>query len=783
MSNATVATATVGGIAGSCYLQDALIANCYFAGMVSAPSNDLLAGGITGQLYKGNIEKSFNVGSCTVGSAKAAVGGIAGRADGGTVSDCYNSGYVSNSTSNKRIGGIIGYVVDGSDLETGDAIFTEVMNVYNVGMVVSDASQFDALVDYPELFGTVSANAKVSNAYFDKQMSSYGSQSDWGLATADMIAGTGLSGFSSEVWSFGEGEYPRLKAIGASDAVDTSVAPLFLAEGQTLNGVKDDFTVSSVGDWYVVNGEMLSKNGSVLVIDGVNVSLTGVMGVEKLVCKVGEFSRMYEINVEKSPFDGEGTAASPYLIQSGEDLKNLAEITTEKGLNYAGTFCKLAGDMDMVNSEFIGVSEDSEANGFAGGLDGAGYTIHHLEIDRVVFDEDGDLDKSNSNSYGGLFGYLAEDGVVKNLTVADDCDLNVFGYSGAFVGISHGTVDNCINKADVKGWANYVGGIVGANYGTITNCLNGGSVTTSSFAAGGICGINDGQVSFCANLGLVMSEFRDGAYKESNVRAAGGISGMLRDGAEICNSVNAGMVQALKQVGGIVGNGNAGALLSNVVNYGMVHGEDAATLGAVVGGAAPTSVTGAYFDNQLQDIAAAEGSDKDGYSGMPSSVLAASNLDGLDTSVWNLGDGHYPYLAEMAENTDVVGAAYAYVGFAEGESAADVRTNAKLGVTDGLTWTLESGANFAIVNGVLTVVSPGSDVLIARCGSYEKQIAVSTTIFGVVEYSTTSRKVVGTTYYAASGVEVLMPQDGHFYIVKILYDDETMDVRRVLYEE
>lgn len=90
--------------------------------------------------------------------------------------------------------------------------------------------------------------------------------------------------------------------------------------------------------------------------------------------------------------------------------------------------------------------------GFTGSLDGMGYTISDLTIER------------SGESYVGLFGCLTESARVTNLTLSG----SISGQSsvGGIAGKNLGLIRNVANKAAVKGNSS-VGGITSTNYGTV----------------------------------------------------------------------------------------------------------------------------------------------------------------------------------------------------------------------------------------------------------------------------------------------------------------------------
>ena len=155
--------------------------------------------------------------------------------------------------------------------------------------------------------------------------------------------------------------------------------------------------------------------------------------------------------------------------------------------------------------------------GFTGVLDGNGYTISNLTINRP--DED----------YVGLFAIIGDPntmtgGEVRNLGI-DAVDILGNNASGLAVG-SFGTITNCYVTGDVTGNES-AGGLVVQNMGIITNSYATGNVTGCGMGAGGLVGNNaqGGSISNSYASGIVIGY---GAY-------IGGLVGMNYS-ANISNS-------------------------------------------------------------------------------------------------------------------------------------------------------------------------------------------------------------------------------------------------------
>ena len=139
------------------------------------------------------------------------------------------------------------------------------------------------------------------------------------------------------------------------------------------------------------------------------------------------------------------------------------------------------------NWKAIGSYSDSAANSFRGTYDGGGHTIFNLTI-------------NTDTDHQGMFGYIANGGIVKNIGVVNG-SVTGRNNTGGIVGLNNGgTVQNCYFTGSVTGSSD-TGGLAGGNFGTIRNCYSAGSVSAGiSGTAGGIVGYNSGTVQNCAAL-------------------------------------------------------------------------------------------------------------------------------------------------------------------------------------------------------------------------------------------------------------------------------------------
>ena len=222
--------------------------------------------------------------------------------------------------------------------------------------------------------------------------------------------------------------------------------------------------------------------------------------------------------------DGKGTKLSPYKITNFEQLKNIAYLPS---LYYSQSTHIVTNGMP-----FTSIGNQNQK--FTGEYDGNGYNIDDLVLV---------CDKPEEQGYSGMFGYIGESGVVKNVNIIKATSTQGY-YVGGICGYNEGIIYNSkiqngkiesktqtttttpkpiyiggicgynslnaiIDKCTYKGYVttietlrNYVsysGGITGYNYGTVCQCVTDKFNTTDKVMgtyAGGIVGYNINTISY-----------------------------------------------------------------------------------------------------------------------------------------------------------------------------------------------------------------------------------------------------------------------------------------------
>ena len=269
-------------------------------------------------------------------------------------------------------------------------------------------------------------------------------------------------------------------------------------------------------------------------------------------------------------------------ITTLEELEEFRD-AVNGGDDFEGKTVVLANDIDM--SEKYGADIDgsevswtpigSDSNQFLGTFDGGGYEVRGLYIN---------TDTDNQ----GLFGYLGEGGIIRNLTVYGMA-IGRYQVAGILGYNSSGSVIDCVNNCTITG-ATTVGGIVGINIGnnatvsTVQGCSNYGMITCTNVSDGGVGGIAgsnssaNAMIEGCTNYGTVQGA------ADSTYGYIGGITGtnyaVVRNCANEANARISG--GAYYSIGGIVGYNYSE--ITNSYNLGVVEsGENAAYRGGIAG--------------------------------------------------------------------------------------------------------------------------------------------------------------------------------------------------------
>ena len=254
----------------------------------------------------------------------------------------------------------------------------------------------------------------------------------------------------------------------------------FSAGSITKANIQIDVTGMNAGDEVKITTNLTNHAGTIEVINNNMLDAKIVDG---------------KIVIVERTLQGEGTEASPYLINDVDDLVWLQEkvdkLTQDGSTQFAGKYFKLTNDIDLsgINWNPIGTMNGDHGS-FKGVFDGGDHTISNLYVEQAG---DGI----------GLFARTTGNAVIKNLKLNNVTvkSTNNSNYVGGLVGNAYASTK--IENVHVSGnvyisGRGYIGGIAGHGYVVMDNVSvvatgdglgNAKGLITSTFwCAGGVLG-------------------------------------------------------------------------------------------------------------------------------------------------------------------------------------------------------------------------------------------------------------------------------------------------------
>ncbi len=765
-AKSSLGTQSGGGLVGISYLSE--ISGCLVSGTISDAVGWSALGGLVGRLNGSKVSESFNTaaisakrvsfGTPSGGDDDTFTGGIIGHTSDSEVSDCYNSGTIMKTDKSECVGGIVGYLGVGYSFTSGKPTqminVSKINNCYNSGQIIStSASVKKGIVGSWFLSSSYSGPGPVEvciqNCYFDNQIMSFDYEG-WGLTTKELTSRL-PAGFDSSKWTLESGKYPVLATGKGSQAREMSSLPLVLREADNCQKVKVSFdiTPSSNVAWALNFDEEAGESANetkALRMQGNKVVVKDQYANSIITASTADNwgIKLYRLAVVPKKFDGEGTAGDPYLMKTPEDFKKLHEAVSVYKQSHKGDYFVMANDVDFSSTEdFSGVGygatgSNATVNQFCGIFNGLGHKVSGLKIDGVVRDDKDAVSNLASRYYTGFFAYIGESGVVRNLNIADDCELMHYSYGGSVAGVNQGLVENCRNYAPVNAMTSYVGGIVGFNHtnGKINKCYNAAAVSFGTSNGGGIVGYNaaTASISLCQNDGDVFNKSFDKVTAKTKTNTIGGIVGT--NYGKIERSVNNGGVRGFDKVGGIAGaasNYNQEGDILQCVNNGVVNVLESTLLrGGVLGSVSGSvNLAGNYYDASVNVNGGVSNNGVEGVTGLSSSELVAGGaLTDLPVEDFDFSANAYPVLKVFANETASKAMRSIYVAFAPKQMRTNVLTEVPLSKAEGITFKLENNEGFKIEGDKLTIVKPEgmtvtADSITATIGVYAKAFNLS----------------------------------------------------------
>lgn len=383
-------------------------------------------------------------------------------------------------------------------------------------------------------------------------------------------------------------------------------------------GVMHELKVGFLAELEVYKTTLLdAKNNGITAIENAKTKAeadTAKAEAIAAMAKVVEDAKAHTVNngvadkwdgTTKAHPSGSGTKASPYQISNGAELAWFAEQVNSGNKNLCAVLTK---DIDLNGKSWTPIAmQAKDEDAFAGTFDGQGHGIHGLA---VVTEKIGD------RCYGGLFGNLGKNGVIKNvrvsgvvkqmlgsgnLSASDKLNYTVGGIAGRSTGVIYDCESSVVLTNGVTySNCNYMGGFVGYQHGGVIEACesyailykNGNANFQNGF--GGVTGCSTNASLIRYTNSHVFIDL--GSTVLSNV---GGITGTLSGTSQIRECRNTGIIN---HGCGIVGSVLEQASVAYAWNEGTTNGENgtgSSTVrrGAAIAGYVKTSGTLSHLYN------------------------------------------------------------------------------------------------------------------------------------------------------------------------------------------
>ena len=576
---------------------------------------NVLGQGRTGSLVGINDGSIISIDVTGTVNGNTSVGGLVGE-NNGQISLCVANVMVTgvDAYSSSSIGGLVGWN-EGS-----------IANTYAEG-TVSGNSQIGGLV------GRHNAG-RITNSYAIGRTS--GNFSVGGLVWSDNNSGL----ITASYWDTDTTEQPTSDGGEGRTTVQLQ-SPLApgLAETDTYYGWANEVWYFGSTNTYPVLRFTVDADGDG-ILDGDADNRVDIDQDGDGLIEIYDLEGLNEIRYQ---LDGSGYRASAYATKitrgcpatgcRGYELMKDLDFNTDDSYRSAAPNKTAWTDPNAAGWQPIGNSDD----GFSSVLEGNGYTIAHLYINRS--DED----------LVGLLGSVASNAQIQNIRLVN---VNVKGgfNIGSLAGLNDGIIINVRVTGTVSGRSE-VGGLTSRNANQIISSFANVTVTASGNYAGGLVSGNSitnvGPPAFISESGASGNVIGD--------RFVGGLSG--RNWGNIINSYATGSATGSNAVGGLVGLCNTDCIIANTYAVGTVIGTS--TVGGLVGDH-DGLVIASYWNTQTSGQSASVVGDSKTTAELQSptapGATAMATYYGWSADIWDFGNAtEYPLLHVSVADPDTDG--------------------------------------------------------------------------------------------------------------------------------
>ncbi len=562
------------------------VENCSVYGIVDGSDN---TGGVVGK-NSGIGSKTINCFSDSIIDSGSCSAGIVG-ANEGTVIDCLSYGQISGTN---QLGGVVGLnsgpirgsfshlEVFASDMIAGglagsstnpNALIENCFSFGDVHVVGDYAGGLVGLNDAPisdsYSTGNVDANDYVGGFVGDNDENSNIQRC---YSSGNVYGRHRVGGFIGDDWDGSNPGYGDIQDCYATGNVEGTGSYIGGFIGEAYSNIDNCYCTGNVtgsgvyvggfdGEWWNFGGGITDcfwdneSSGRAASDEGTGLNTTDMMNNFTFKNAGWDFTNTwFSVNESTRPFlrmEWNTNISNSHQLQLMQ-MNLTADYTLANDINMDITNNASMWGTSVTNGEgFFPVANATAP--FTGSLDGQGFVISDLFINRPSTDDN------------GLFGNINSLGVLTNIGFIDN-DITGHSRSGALLGWNwHGTISNCYSTGTANGIFD-TGGLVGRNVGTISNCYATGNIGGTNYV-GGLAGFNYG--------GAISDSYATGDV--SGTDRIGGLTGDNRN--IIFNSYATGNVDGNDYVGGLTGyaSNGAGIDISNINNcssFGNVDGRD-----------------------------------------------------------------------------------------------------------------------------------------------------------------------------------------------------------------
>ncbi len=466
-------------------------------------------------------------------------------------------------------------------------------------------------------------------------------------------------------------------STGAANSVGTDAGNITLssASGATLAWTSSATLTLTAANAIALNAPISAAAGGLILNAGTSanpgaITATGAISLARFTLQAGNWSQNTATLPAFSAGDfelpggtfvratgGGGTAAAPYTLTDIYGVQGIGTSATFRAASYQLAANIDAGQTATWNAGAGFVPVGTNTNAFTGSLNGAGYAISNLTINRPT------------TNYVGLVGALGTGGSVSNLGLVGGSVSGRFAV-GELVGYNNGgTITAAYATGNVSGSFQYIGGFVGDNNsGMIIQSYATGAVSGPGQAMGGLVGYNGsgtisqsyatgnvtsqglqyvGGLVGSNNTGTISQSYATGSVTAPSTNDVGGLVGVSSAGT-IAQSYATGAVSGNQFVGGLIGYNYAAVTQSYA--SGAVSGST--QVGGLLGLNGSSNVTNSYWDKQTSGqptIGVGAGSTT-GVTGLTTTqARTASSYTGFDfTNTWYQAGDMRPILRSEA---------------------------------------------------------------------------------------------------------------------------------------